>query len=210
MSDLLQKIFDDVLAGDLSGVEDAVSMALAAGIEPGKILREGMVRAMDEVGSRFESGEYYIPDMVISARAMKSGMTVLQPKLVESGVEAIGTIILGTVKGDLHDIGKNLVGMMMEGAGFEVIDVGTDVSPERFIEAINNYHPQVVGLSALLTTTMMNMATIINSIKEAGLRDGVKIIVGGAPLSSSYAQEIGADGYAADASQAATLARSFV
>jgi 5-methyltetrahydrofolate--homocysteine methyltransferase len=210
MSDLIQNIYDDVVAGNQSGVEEGVSTALAAGIEPRDILEEGMVRGMDEVGSRFEKGEFYIPDMVVAARSMKSGLEILKPKLVESGVDPIATIVLGTVKGDLHDIGKNLVGMMMEGAGFTVVDIGTDVSSDVFADAIKEYQPQLVGFSALLTTTMMNMEKTIMDLQDAGLRDSVKIIVGGAPLSGAYANDIGADGYAADASQAVTLAKSLL
>jgi 5-methyltetrahydrofolate--homocysteine methyltransferase len=210
MSDLIQNIYDDVVAGDQSGVEEGVRAALAEGTEAKTLLREGLVEAMDEVGSRFESGEYYIPDMVIAARAMKSGLEILKPELVESGVDPLGTIVLGTVKGDMHDIGKNLVGMMMEGSGFNVIDIGTDVSPERFTAAIQEHQPQIVGFSALLTTTMMNMGTTIDELANAGVRENVKIIVGGPPVSEAFAQEIGADGYAADASQAVTIAKSML
>jgi 5-methyltetrahydrofolate--homocysteine methyltransferase len=210
MSDLIQRIYDDVVAGDQGGVEVGVIEALAEGLAARTILQEGLVDAMDEVGELFENGEYYIPDMVIAARAMKAGLAILKPQLVEGGVNPVGTIVLGTVKGDLHDIGKNLVGMMMEGAGFSVIDVGTDVSSEQFAEAIEEHQPQIVGFSALLTTTMMNMGTTIKDLEKAGLRERVKIIVGGAPLSQKFADEIGADGYARDAGQAVTLAKSLL
>ena len=210
MTEYIQELFNNVVAGDQAAVEDGVRAALAEGAEPKTILHKGLVDAMDEVGIRFESGEYYIPEMIIAARAMKSGLAILRPMLIEGGVKPLGTILLGTVKGDLHDIGKNLVAMMMEGAGFNVIDIGTDVSPEQFTEAIKEHQPQVVGVSALLTTTMVNMSAMIDELENQGLRDNVKVIVGGAPLSEAYAEEIGADGYAADASQAATLAKSLL
>ena len=210
MTEYILALFNNVVAGDKAAVEDGVRAALAEGVEPKTILRKGLVDAMDEVGIRFENGEYYIPEMIIAARAMKSGLAILKPMLIEGGVDPLGTILLGTVKGDLHDIGKNLVAMMMEGAGFNVIDIGTDVSPGHFAEAIAEYKPQIVGVSALLTTTMMNMSATIDELENQGLRNNVKVIVGGAPLSKAFAEEIGADGYAADASQAATLAKSLL
>lgn len=210
MSDLIQTIFNDVVDGNQERVAHGITVALDEGIEPRILLQDGMVKAMDEVGSRFESGEFYIPDMVIAARSMKAGLEILKPKLVESGVDPIGTIVIGTVKGDLHDIGKNLVGMMMEGAGFNVVDIGTNVTSVCFADAIEEHQPQVVGFSALLTTTMLNMETTIRDLQDAGLRGGISIIVGGAPLSETFAKEIGADGYAADASQAVTLAKSLL
>jgi len=210
MSDFIQNVYSNVVIGDQEATKLNVRIALDAGAEPHHILQQGLVEAMDEVGARFESGDYYIPDMVVAARAMKSGLEILTPLLGDRGLETIGTIVLGTVKGDLHDIGKNLVGMMMEGAGFKLIDIGTDVSPEFISASIEEHKPQIVGLSALLTTTMMNMETTIRYLEKAGLRDRVKIIVGGAPLSEAFAQEIGADGYAMDASQAVTLAKSLL
>jgi 5-methyltetrahydrofolate--homocysteine methyltransferase len=187
-----------------------VQTALDAGLAPDVILNEGMISAMSEVGQLFEEGEYFVPEMLISARAMQAGLSVLKPHLVASGVEPLGTVIVGTVQGDMHDIGKNLVTMMLEGAGFEVIDLGVDVKPERFIQAIQENKPQVVAMSALLTTTMPKMAVTIDAIREAGILDSVKIMVGGAPVTPEFAEKIGANGYAADASQAATLAKSFL
>ena len=165
---------------------------------------------MKEVGRLFEEGEYFIPEMLISARAMKTGLAIIRPLLSESRVRPAGKIILGTVRGDLHDIGKNLVSMMMEGAGFSVVDLGTDVSPEAFVEAVRNHQPELVGMSALLTTTMPSMEATVKALEEAGLRNRVKILVGGAPITQEYADKIGADGYSPDASQAAKLAKVFV
>jgi 5-methyltetrahydrofolate--homocysteine methyltransferase len=157
----------------------------------------------------FEEGEYFVPEMLVAARAMKAGLEILKPLLVDSGVDPVGKVVLGTVKGDLHDIGKNLVAMMLEGAGFEIVDLGADVSPDQFVAAIRD-GVDVVGLSALLTTTMPAIENTIRAIEESGLRNQVKIIVGGAPVTAEYARQIGADGYAADASQAATLARELI
>src|SRR5690606_9350212 len=171
---------------------------------------EGMIAAMTEVGRLFEEGEYYVPEMLVAARAMKEGLSILKPHLVEADVKSQGTVIAGTVKGDLHDIGKNLVCTMLEGAGFEVIDLGTDVSPEQFVEQLKERKADLVAMSALLTTTMPGMRATIEAIEQAGLRDKVKIMVGGAPLTESYAREISADGYAPDASRAVALARSLV
>lgn len=209
MSQLLETIYEHVKEGEKEETIEFVQKAVDAGIEPDKILNEGMIAAMKEVGQLFEEGEYFVPEMLIAARAMQGGMEILKPLLVASGVEPVGKIILGTVKGDLHDIGKNLVGMMLEGAGFEVQDLGIDVAPETFVEAITD-DVDIVGLSALLTTTMPQMETTIKAIHEAGFKSKVKIMVGGAPVTSDYAQKIGADGYAADASQAAVVAQSFI
>jgi len=170
-------------------------------------LNDGMVRAMGEVGRLFEEGEYFVPEMLISARAMKTSLEQLKPHLVQSNIASSGKVIAGTVKGDLHDIGKNLVCMMLEGAAYEVIDLGTDVSPDQFIEAAKTSGANLVVMSALLTTTMVNMRTTVDAFKEAGIRDRVKILVGGAPVTENFAHEIGADGYAADASRAVSLAR---
>ncbi|RLD02765.1 MAG: cobalamin-binding protein, partial [Chloroflexota bacterium] len=165
---------------------------------------------MGEIGKLFEAGEVYVPEMLISAKSMKFGLELLRPHLVAADVQPIGKVIIGTVQGDLHDIGKNLVGMMMEGVGFEVIDLGTNVKPEELIEAINEHKPDIVAMSALLTTTMGNMKTAISMITEAGLRDTVKVMIGGAPVTQDYADEIGADGFGIDASQAASLAKKLV
>jgi 5-methyltetrahydrofolate--homocysteine methyltransferase len=169
-----------------------------------------MVDSMAEVGRLFEEGEYFVPEMLIAAGAMQSGLALLKPHLIEADIESAGTVAIGTVKGDLHDIGKNLVGMMLEGAGFEIIDLGTDVSPEQFVEAINGSNIDIVGLSALLTTTMPSMKATIDALESAGIRDQVKIMIGGAPVTGEYSETIGADGYAAGASKAVSLAKSLV
>lgn len=209
MENELQNLYDVVLEGELSDAVSSVQAAIDAGLPASRILNESLIAPMGEVGALFEEGEYFVPEMLVSAKTMQSALDILKPRLVESGVEAIGKIILGTVKGDLHDIGKNLVGMMMEGAGFEVVDLGIDVPPSKFIEAITD-DTDIIGLSALLTTTMSAMGTTIDAIKEAGLRDKVKIIIGGAPVTAAYAEQIGADGFAKDASQASTLAKSLI
>jgi 5-methyltetrahydrofolate--homocysteine methyltransferase len=205
----LVKIYDCILDGDMGGTSEAVQAAIDANIPAGQIMNAAMIAAMAEVGRLFEDGEYFVPEMLIAARAMKAGLALIQPLLVDSGIEPVGKVAIGTVKGDLHDIGKNLVGMMMEGAGFEIMDLGTDVSPEKFVEAALS-GAEVIGLSALLTTTMPSMEGTIKALTDAGLRDQVKVIVGGAPVTAEYAAKIGADGYAPDASQAASLAKSLV
>lgn len=206
----LQEIYDAILNGDNSVTPGLVQDALDEGIEPSRILNEGMVPAMGKVGSLFEEGEYFVPEMLISARAMQAGLGVLRPHLVDADVKPAGKVVMGTVKGDLHDIGKNLVCMMLEGGGFEIIDLGADVAPEKFIAAIQEHQPDLIGMSALLTTTMPNMKTTIQALEEAGIRNRVKILVGGAPLTQDYADQIGADGYAPDASRAVSLAKSLV
>jgi 5-methyltetrahydrofolate--homocysteine methyltransferase len=206
----LQKIYDSVLNGEMDDVAAFVQAALDAQINPGVILNEGMISAMQEVGRLFEEGEYFVPEMLISARAMQTGLALLKPHLVQANVQSSGKVIIGTVKGDLHDIGKNLVAMMLEGAAFEIVDLGTDVSPDQFIAAVKTHQPAIVGLSALLTTTMPNMKTTIEALKTAGLRDQVKVIIGGAPVTEAYARDIGADGFATDASRAVALAKSLI
>ena len=210
MDSKLKAIFEAILEGNMRGTGELVQEALAAGLDAGAILQDGLIAAMSEVGILFEEGEYFVPEMLVAARAMKAGLAILQPLLVDADVEPVGQVVIGTVSGDMHDIGKNLVGMMLEGAGFKIIDLGTDVSPEKFIEAIKSNGVDIVGMSALLTTTMPAMERTIKAITEAGVREQVKIIVGGAPVTAEYAQEIGADGFAADASQAATLAKRLV
>ncbi len=205
----LEALYDAVIQGNAGAVEQGVRAALEAGVPADKILSEALIPAMAEVGRLFEAQEYYVPEMLISASAMQAGVNVLRPLLVESGAKPTGKVVLGTVKGDLHDIGKNLVGMMMEGAGFQVIDLGVDVNADKFIEAIRD-GAQLIGMSAMLTTTMPNMKTIIDGIEAAGLRDRVKVIVGGAPLNQAYAEQIGADGYAPNASAAARLAQELL
>lgn len=210
MNKNLAAIYQSVVEGESSQTAKKVQEALDEGINAEVILNEGMVSAMSEVGRLFEQGEYFVPEMLISARAMQEGLSVLKPALAKAEVRSTGKVVIGTVNGDLHDIGKNLVGMMLEGAAFEVIDLGTDVPPERFVEAIKTNGAQIVAISALLTTTMNNMKGVIQAICAAGLRKNVKIIVGGAPLSAEFAQSIGADGYSADASKAVALAKSLI
>jgi len=200
-------LFQAILDGNAALASTSVKQALEEKLDPALILNDGMVRAMGEVGRLFEEGEYFVPEMLISARAMKTSLEQLKPHLVQSNIASSGKVIAGTVKGDLHDIGKNLVCMMLEGAAYEVIDLGTDVSPDQFIEAAKTSGANLVVMSALLTTTMVNMRTTVDAFKEAGIRDRVKILVGGAPVTENFAHEIGADGYAADASRAVSLAR---
>ena len=199
-----------VIEGKREEVESLVIEALQANISPDEILNSGLIAAMKIVGSRFEEGEFFVPEMLVAARAMQSGLAILKPRLLQSGVKSLGVVIIGTVKGDLHDIGKNLVAMMLEGAGYEVIDLGTDVSAEKFVIAVKENRADLVGLSALLTTTMSNMRGTITALEVAGLRDTVKVIVGGAPLTENFAKSIGADGYAADASRAVAIAKSML
>ncbi len=210
METQIQKIRDGILAGDREGVVEGVQGALTANTTAETILKEGMMSAMTEVGRLFEEGEYFVPELLVAARAMQGGMEILKPLLVAEDVEPAGKVVIGTVKGDLHDIGKNLVGMMLEGAGFEIHDLGTDVEPEAFVEAIQTTDAKIVAMSALLTTTMTSMPATIDAIKAANLRDKVKIMVGGAPVTDAFARQIGADGFAPDASQAARLALSYV
>lgn len=209
MDPVLQDIYDNILEGQAPAVSEKVQVALDEGISATVILNEGMIAAMTKVGRLFEEGEYFVPEMLVAARAMQSGLAVLRPYLIAEDIKPVGVIALGTVKGDLHDIGKNLVAMMVEGAGFEINDLGTDVDPQAFVEAIRQ-GASVIGLSALLTTTMPMIGETIKAIDEAGLRDQAKIMIGGAPVTAEYAEQIGADGYAPDASQAAKLAQSFV
>jgi 5-methyltetrahydrofolate--homocysteine methyltransferase len=206
----LEKIYHAVLAGNRDEAVAATRVALDGKTSAASILNDGLIAAMDEVGRRFEGGEYFVPEMLISARAMQTALEVLRPHLVASDVQPIGKMVVGTVKGDLHDIGKNLVAMMVEGAGFEIIDLGADVAPEKFVSAVRDSGAQLVGLSALLTTTLPMMQTTIAALADAGLRDEVKVIVGGAPVTAGFAEQIGADGFAENASRAATLARSLV
>lgn len=205
MEDVLKKLFDAVLEGDMEGVKVNVQAALDAKIDPSMILNDGMIAAMREVGCRFEQGEYYVPEMLIAARAMRSGTMILKPHLQKDNVKSRGKVVIGTVKGDLHDIGKNLVGLMLEGDGYEIKDLGVDVPVEEFVRAIKEEKPDVVALSALLTTTMLMMKTTIDAVVAAGLRDKVKIIIGGAPVTETYANQIGADGFSPDASRAVSV-----
>jgi 5-methyltetrahydrofolate--homocysteine methyltransferase len=210
MSEKYQELFNSIMEGDVAGTEAGVNQALEAKDDPAEILNQGMIAAMREVGRLFEEGEYYVPEMLIAARAMQAGLVILKPHLVESGIEPSGLVAVGTVKGDLHDIGKNLVAMMLEGAGFAILDLGTDVAPEKFVAAIKDDGADVVALSALLTTTMPSMKVTIEAIDAAGLRENVKILVGGAPVTQDYADQIGADGFAPDASGAVAVAESLL
>jgi 5-methyltetrahydrofolate--homocysteine methyltransferase len=206
MENLVQEVYSAVVDGNASEAREKVQLALDNGTDAETILNSGLIAAMKEVGQLFEDGEFFVPEMLISARAMQSGMIILRPFLVAQDIQPIGKVIIGTVKGDLHDIGKNLVSMMLEGSGFQIFDLGTDVSPEKFLEAINTHKPDILGMSALLTTTMANMEKTIRFLEENGVRDEVKVLIGGAPISQKYADDIGADGYAPDASQAAVIA----
>jgi len=210
MHPILQSIFEAILEGDADQVQTNIQAALQAGIEPNLVLNEGMIAAMREVGARFEAGDFYVPEMLISARAMQGGMALLKPHLQQGDVKSSGKVVIGTVKGDLHDIGKNLVALMLEGAGFEIKDLGTDVAAEDFIAALKAEKADILALSALLTTTMPSMKQTIEMVKAAGLRDQVKIIVGGAPVTEEYARLVGADGYSPDASRAVGLAESLM
>lgn len=210
MNEKLSTIYNAILDGDVTSARDGVQAAIAADLQPGDILGEGLIAAMQEVGRRFEEGEYYVPEMLVAARAMQEGLTLLKPSLVASDVKSAGRVAIGTVKGDLHDIGKNLVKLMLEGAGFEVKDLGVDVSPEKFVEAILGGNVDVVALSALLTTTMPHMKTTIETIEQAGLRDKVKIIIGGAPVTQGFANQVGADGFTTEASLAPVLVESLL
>ena len=204
---MLEELKRAVLSGDDERAAELTKKALEEGIEPGKVLNEALIPAMEIVGREYEEGERYVPEMLISAEAMKAAMEVLRPRLVETGVRLKGKVVIGTVEGDLHDIGKNLVAMMLEGAGFEVIDLGVEVTAERFVQAVREHKPDVLGMSALLTTTMIHMPEVIEALKEAGLREEVKVIVGGAPVTQEYAEKIGADGYAPDAASAVEVVK---
>jgi 5-methyltetrahydrofolate--homocysteine methyltransferase len=205
----LTTIYEYVIDGNAPQVQAGVQAALTQGVAADVILNQALIAAMNEVGKRFEEGDFFVPEMLIAARAMQAGLTLLKPQLTESGVKAAGTVAIGTVKGDLHDIGKNLVAMMLEGAGFEVQDLGVDVAPEAFVKAVQN-GAQVIGMSALLTTTMNNMKSTLQALQEAGLRSQVKVVIGGAPVTEVYAQQIGADAYAPDASGAVRTVRNLL
>jgi len=205
-----EKLYTTLSQGKMDGIEKLVQEALEMGESAESILRGGLIPAMDRIGIKFKSGEIYIPEVLIAARAMHAGMTVLKPILSKSTTNLSKKVVIGTVKGDLHDIGKNLVVMMLEGGGFEVIDLGTDISADKFIEAIQKHQPQVVGMSALLTTTIKEMKNILQAIEKAGLRKKVKTIVGGAPVNEKFAKEIGADGYAPDAASAVDIVKSLL
>ncbi len=210
MEPLIKEIYANVMEGEADVVKEKVQAALKAGIQAPVILNEGMIAAMGEVGRLFEEGEFFVPEMLIAARAMQAGLALLRPYLKEADVRSAGKVVIGTVKGDLHDIGKNLVAMMLEGAGFEIIDLGTDVDPERFVEAVREHSAQILALSALLTTTMPSMKATIEALTAAGLHGQVKVMIGGAPITQEYANQIGADGFSPDASRAVATAKSLL
>jgi 5-methyltetrahydrofolate--homocysteine methyltransferase len=202
----LNALAESIIKGDRNAVSTLTQKALDEGVSPKDVLEKGLIAGMAVVGKRFKANEVYVPEVLIAARAMKAGMAILEPKLKATGVKPTGTVVLGTVKGDLHDIGKNLVGMMFQGAGFEVIDIGTDVPAEKFVETLKKTGAKLVAMSALLTTTMPQIPEVIKAIKAAGLNN-VRTMIGGAPVTQAYANEIGADGYAPDAASAADLAK---
>jgi 5-methyltetrahydrofolate--homocysteine methyltransferase len=210
MADILQQMQKDLYSGNVDEVKAATQKALDEGMGAQDILSGGLIAGMDEVGKDFKAGELFIPEVLLSARAMHAGLAVLRPLLAESGAPSLGKMVIGTVSGDLHDIGKNLVGMMLEGAGFEIVDLGTSVSPAQFVEAVRAEGADFVGMSALLTTTMPSMKDTIDALTEAGLRDKVTVLVGGAPVTAGFARDIGADAYAPDAASAVDTARSFM
>jgi len=207
---IIEELYQAILTGDNKGAMAITQRGLDEGTDLQALIDGGMIPAMAEVGRRFEEEEYFVPELLLSARAMKAALGILRPLLSDSGVEPVGRVVMGTVQGDLHDIGKNLVAAMLEGAGFEIVDLGSDVSPAQFVEAVRDSKANLVGLSALLTVTMTSMKAIIEELEKAGLRDGVKVLVGGAPLSSDYAKEISADAYADNASAAVRTARQLI
>ena len=207
MADKLQRIAKNLYEGDAEAVAELVQDALDVGIAPDEVLNGALLAGMDEVGRDFKAGDLFVPEVLIAARAMQAGMGVLRPLLADGDIASAGKVVVGTVKGDLHDIGKNLVRMMLEGGGFEVIDLGTDLEPSAFVDGVREHQPHLVGMSALLTTTMTQMKVTIEALEEAGLRDSVKIMIGGAPVTAAFAEQIGADAYAPDAASAVDVAR---
>ena len=206
----VEEIAAALMKGKANDVKEMVQQALDEGTGPGTILNEGLLAGMGVIGDRFKKNEVYVPEVLIAARAMKAGMEVLQPKLASAGVEPIGTAAIGTVKGDLHDIGKNLVGMMLEGAGFKVVDLGIDVEPDKFVAGAKENGATIIGVSALLTTTMTNMKQVVDAVKASDIVGAAKVMIGGAPVTQAFCDEIGADGYAPDAASAADLAKSLL
>ncbi len=206
----MEKLRESVVAGKVSDAVERVKELLKEGKDPDAMMNDAMIPAMDVVGDLFQKGEVYLPEMLMAAKAMKAGMELLKPGMVEKGSRSIGTAVVGTVSGDMHDIGKNLLTMALEGAGFEVVDLGIDVPPEKFVEAVKTHNPQVVGLSALLTTTMIGMKDTIEAVLEAGVRDTVKVMIGGAPVTQEFADEIGADFYGPDSTSGKDFARKCV
>ena len=208
--EILRTMYDETLVGNAPRVLELTNEALAMGMEPQSLLFDSLIPALEEVGARFERGDFFVPEMLIAGRAMAGAMEVLRPLLADTGVETIGKFLMGTVKGDVHDIGKNLVNIMLEGAGFEVIDLGVQVPPEKFVEAIETHRPDVVGFSAFLTTTMPMFKANMNALEKAGIRDNVIVMVGGAPVTQEYADAVGADGYASDASATVKKAKALL
>lgn len=206
----IEKLYDAILNGDHKAAVSLTKQALGEGADPADLISRSMIPAMDEAGKRFECEEYFVPELLLAARAMKGALELLRPLLAERGAQPVGRVVIGTVKGDLHDIGKNLVASMLEGGGFEVVDLGADVSPERFVEAVQDSGAHIVCLSALLTVTMPSMPTIIEAMRQAGIRDHVKILVGGAPVTAQFARDVGADGYGENANTAVALARQIM
>ena len=206
----LKELYEAVVSGNAKATQAITQQALADGVDPLKLVNEYMVPAMDEVGRRFEANEYFVPELLISARAMKASLEIIRPILTARGDKPVGRVAIGTVKGDLHDIGKNLVASLLEGGGFEVIDLGVNVTPEKFIETVNAKQANIIAMSALLTTTMPSMKTTIDALKQAGVREKVKVLIGGAPITQKYADEIGADGYSENAVGAVALAKKAV
>jgi len=206
----LKQIADNLIKGKAPEVKQLVQKAIDEGEDVEKVLNEGLVAGMSVVGVKFKANEFYVPEVLIAARAMKAGMEILRPILADKNIKGVGTVVLGTARGDLHDIGKNLVAMMLEGAGFEIIDLGVDVSPEKFIETAKEKKADLIGLSALLTTTMPSMKDVVKAMGESSLKDKVKVMIGGAPVTQSYADEIGADGYAPDAASAVDEAKQLL
>ena len=204
------ELYDAILSGNAKKAEEVTKAALAANVDPSELLGKYMIPAMDEVGKRFECNEYFVPELLIAARAMKTALQLLTPKLAAAGARAAGRVVIGTVQGDLHDIGKNLVASMLEGGGFQVVDLGVDVPPAKFVEAAKEQAGSILAMSALLTTTMTQMKAVIKALEEAGIRGITKVIIGGAPITQQYADEIGADGYGDNASTAVALARKLV
>ena len=204
--EILRGLYDETMVGNAPAVLDLTEQGLRAGMEPQTMLFDALIPSLEEVGARFERGDFFVPEMLIAGRAMAGAMEVLRPLLAETGVQTVGKFLMGTVKGDVHDIGKNLVDIMLEGAGFEVIDLGVQVAPEKFVDAIHEHQPDIVGFSAFLTTTMPMFKANLNALQKAGIRDSVIVMVGGAPVTQEYADAVGADGYAADAS--ATVKRA--
>jgi len=208
--EILQGLFDNTLIGNAPAVKDLTNEGLGMGMDPETLLYDALIPSLEEVGARFERGDFFVPEMLIAARAMQGALDILRPLLAETGAKPIGTFVMGTVKGDVHDIGKNLVNIMLEGAGFHVIDLGVQVSPEKVIAGIHEHKPDIVGFSAFLTTTMPMFKANINALQKAGLRDQVIVMVGGAPVTQEYADAVGADGYAADASTAVRKAKELL